>query len=84
MVKKDLEPFLCLTTSFYGFYDVSTVELYGQFVGSLNVNQGIPSKRKDSSYYVSTEGPEGVRATDVQVSLIVPLQEADVIVTICL
>lgn len=36
------------------------------------------------SYYISTKRPEGVCSADVQVSLIVSLQESDVIVTLCL
>ncbi len=34
------------------------------------------------SYYISTKRSEGVCSTDVQVSLIVSLQEADVIVAL--
>lgn len=37
-----------------------------------------------SSYYISTKRSEGVCSTGVQVSLVVSLQKADVIVTLCL
>lgn len=36
------------------------------------------------SYYVCTQGSEGVGSAGVQVRLVVSLQKADVIVTLCL
>lgn len=46
--------------------------------------QTVAKWHHEDPYYISTKRPEGVRSTGVQVGLIVSLQEADVIVTLCL
>lgn len=49
-----------------------------------SATMGLMTEKRKRPYNVSTERSEGICSTDVEVRLIEPLQEADVIVTFCL